>query len=128
MSKLLSHVCGDCIKTLYIAGICPGLLLLRIQELYPLLCEKLVAKTVAVEMFQRDALTFRELESIQMQSTPHTACDELLKVLLQLPEDATTALECFLETLKITNQQDIFLWIMHRGKIQELNVIDISFV
>ena len=98
------------------AVIFPGLLC-RIQELYPLLCEKLVAKKVAVEMFQRDALTFRELESIQMQKNPYEASEELLKVLLRLPEDATTALECFFEALKTTNQQHIFLWIMYPGKI-----------
>ena len=98
-------------------------MLRRIQELYPQLCEKLVAKKVAVEMFQRDALTFRELESIQMQKKPHKASEELLKVLLRLPEDATTALECFLDTLKITHQQHIFLWIMYPGKIQDISLI-----
>ena len=107
---------------MYDAVICPGLLR-RIQELYPLLCEKLVAKKVAVEMFQRDALTIRELESIQMQKNPYKASEELLKILLRLPADATTALECFLETLKITNQQHIFLWIMYPGKIQAMSSI-----
>ena len=105
----------------YITVICQGLRR-RVQELYSLLCEKLVAKKVAVEMFQRDALTFRELESIQMEKT-HKASEELLKVLLRLPEDATTALDCFLETLKITNQQHIFLWIMYPGMIQEISSI-----
>ena len=98
----------------------PGLLR-RIQELYPMLCEKLVAKKVAVEMFQRDALTFRELESIQMRKKPHKASEKLLQVLLRLPEDTTTALECFFEALKTTNQQHIFLWIMYPGKIQEMS-------
>jgi hypothetical protein len=100
----------------------------RIQELYPLLCEKLVAKKVAVEMFQRDALTVRELESIQLQKKPYEATEELLKVLLQLPEDATTALDCFLESLKITNQQHIFLWITYPGEIEEMHAIFHSVV
>ena len=100
----------------------PGLLR-RIQELYPLLCEKLVAKKVAVEMFQRDALTFKELESIQMTKKPYKASEELLKLLLRLPEDATTALECFFEALKITNQHHIFLWIMFPGEIQDISSI-----
>ena len=68
-------------------------------------------------MFQRDALTISELESIQMQKKPIKAADELLKILLRLPEDATTSLDCFLDTLKITNQQHIYLWLMYRGKI-----------
>ena len=68
-------------------------------------------------MFQRDALTISELESIQMQKKPIKAADELLKILLRLPEDATTSLDCFLDTLKITNQQHIFLWLMYHGKI-----------
>jgi hypothetical protein len=96
-------------------------LLRRIQELYPLLCEKLVAKKIAIEMFQRDALTFRELESIQMQKKTHKASEKLLTVLLRLPKDTTTALECFLEALKITNQQHIFLWLIYPGKIQALS-------
>jgi hypothetical protein len=104
------------------AVICAGLLR-RIQELYPMLCEKLVAKKVAVEMFQRDALTFKELESIQMLKKTHKASEELLKILLQLPEQATSAFECFLEALKMTNQQHIFLWIMYPGKIQEITSI-----
>jgi hypothetical protein len=110
---------------LYNAVIFPGLLG-RIQELYKPLCEKLVAKKVAVEMFQRDALTFIELESIQMQTMTCKASEELLKILLHLPEDGTTALECFWEALKITNQQHIFLWLMYPGKIEN-NVIDVSF-
>jgi hypothetical protein len=93
----------------------------RIKELFPLLCEKLVAKKVAVEMFQRDVLTFRELESIQLHKNTYKASEELLKILLRLPEDAMTAVECFLETLKTTNQQHIFLWIMYPGKIQEMS-------
>jgi hypothetical protein len=95
----------------------------RIQELYPLLCEKLVANKVAVEMFQRDALMFRELESIQMQRNPYKASEKLLKVLLRLAEDDTAALDCFLGTLKVTNQQHIFLWIMYPGKNQEMSSI-----
>jgi hypothetical protein len=103
-------------------------LLRRIQELYPLLCEKLVAKKVAVEMFQRDVLTFRELESIQMQKNPYKASEELLQVLLRLPEDASSALDCFFESLKTTNQQHIFLWIMYPGKIYEISSIFLSIV
>jgi hypothetical protein len=97
--------------------ICSGPLR-RIKELYPLLCDKLVAKKVAVEMFQRDAVTFRELESIQRQKNPYEASEGLLKILLRSPGDAT--LECFLESLKTTNQQHIFLWIMYPGKIQDM--------
>jgi hypothetical protein len=114
-------------KPLYNAVICSGLLL-RIQELYPSLCEKLVAGKVAVEMFQRDALTFSELESIQMQKVPSKASEEVLNVLLRLPEHATTVLDCFLETLKITNQQHILLWIIYPGKVQEISAIFRSVV
>lgn len=65
---------NDCINTLYIAVIFVGLLR-RIKELYQPLCEKLVAKKVAVEMFQRDALLLRELESIQVQKKPYKASE-----------------------------------------------------
>jgi hypothetical protein len=119
-------------KTLYVAVVFAGLLR-RIKELYQLLCEKLVAKKVAVEMYQRDALTFRELESIQMQKKPYKASEELLNILLELPEDATTVLELFLEALKMTNQQHIFLWLMYPGKVLKVlwmyrSVVKFEFV
>ena len=105
---------------MYIAVIFVGLLR-RIEELYKPLCEKLVAKKVAVEMFQRDALLLRELESIQVQKKPYKASEELLHILLQLPEDEVTVLDRFLEALKITNQQHIFLWLMYPGKIEKIS-------
>jgi hypothetical protein len=93
-------------------------LLDRIQELYTQLCGNLVAKKVAAGMYQRDAISLRELESIQMQKGQYKASQELLNFLLQLPEeDTSSALVCFLEMLKTTNQQHIFLWIMYRGEI-----------
>lgn len=90
----------------------------RIQDHYRSPCDKLVAKKVAIEMYQRDVITLRELESIQRQHDRYKAAEELLKVLVQLPAEATTVLECFLVTLKLTNQQHIVLWIMYPGKIQ----------
>jgi hypothetical protein len=87
------------------------------QELYKSLSEKLVAKKVAVEMFQRDALSFGELEAIQRCKNPCRAASKLLDILLQLPEDGMSVLDCFLETLKSTNQLHIFLWISYSGNV-----------
>jgi hypothetical protein len=92
--------------------------LTRIQQLYTPLSQKLVAKKVGAEMFQRDALSFSQLESIQMCKIPCEAAEaasKLLNALLQLREDEMSVFECFLETLKITNQQHILLWISYSG-------------
>jgi hypothetical protein len=102
----------DCIVLSFVSLSGP---LRRIQQLYKSLGEKLVAKKVAAEMFQRDALSFSQLESIQTCKNPCKAASKLLDVLLQLKEDEMSVFECFLETLKITNQQHIFLWISHSG-------------
>lgn len=87
----------------------------RLKELYEPLTERLFAKKVAVEMFQRDALSFSELEAIQTCSNPSEAASKLLSLLLLLPEDAVSAFSCFLEALKVTNQEHIFLWISYTG-------------
>jgi hypothetical protein len=89
----------------------------RLQELYKPLSEKLVAKKVAAVMFQRDALSISELESIQACENPCDAASRLLNVLLKLPEDAMSVFDCFLETLKSTKQEHLFLWISFSGNV-----------
>jgi hypothetical protein len=87
----------------------------RIQELYKSLIGKLTAKTVAVEMYQRDALSISELESIQSFENQCKATEELLKFLLRSPDNNSFVYECFLEALKNTGQYHVFLWISHPG-------------
>jgi hypothetical protein len=86
-----------------------------IRQLYKPLSEKLLAKKVAADMFQRDALSFRELESIQFIKNPYKAAEKLLSYLLTLQEETMSVFECFLEALKSTNQEHIFLWISYPG-------------
>lgn len=111
MVNMLAELADLCQKLFFISG-----LVSRIQQLYKPLSEKLIAKKVAIEMFQRDAFSFSELESIQLCKNPCKAASVLLNILLQLPEDEISVLECFMETLKSTNQQHIFLWISYMGK------------
>ena len=88
----------------------------RIQELSKSLGEKLNAGTVAVEMYQRDALSLRELESIQVCKGSIKAADTLLKILLpQDDSDISDILDCFLESLKATGQEEIYTWICDSG-------------
>jgi hypothetical protein len=94
----------------------------RIQELYKPLIDRLIAKTIAIEMYQRDALLFSELENIQACQTPSKAAEELLKVLLQQPYNDESVFECFLEALKHTSQYHIFLWISNKGMVQNISL------
>src|SRR5664279_2822192 len=90
----------------------------RIRELYKPLTEKLVAKTVAAVMYQKDALSLSELESIQLQRTPSESAESLLNIILAQLEHCVY--NCFMETLKETNQQHIFMWISDPGELSFL--------
>jgi hypothetical protein len=92
----------------------------RLKELYKSLTDKLIAKTVAAEMYQRDALSLKELESIQSKDLCKAA-EELLTILLQQSDNDLPVYECFLEALKSTNQYDIFLWISYPGNANIIN-------
>ena len=74
----------------------------------------MLAKSVAVEMYQREVLSIDELESIQNRKNQTEAASDLLSILLQTANDDT--FNCFLEALKATGQQHIFLWISNPGK------------
>jgi hypothetical protein len=88
----------------------------RLKELYKSLSDKLIAKTVAAEMYQRDAMSLSELECIQSRPTASKAAEELLKVVLQQASgNGVSVYECFMEALKVTNQHHIHLWISYPG-------------
>jgi hypothetical protein len=80
-----------------------------------MLTEKLIAKAVAAEMFRGDALSLSELESIQNCKSLCDAASELLNVLLEQRDGDCAVFECFLQALKSTSQQHIFLWISYPG-------------
>jgi hypothetical protein len=84
----------------------------RIQQVYKELSEKIAAKSVAAEMFQRGALTVGELESIQLSRTPSDAARILLNILLKQPHEMY---QCFLDALKQTGQKDAYLLLAYHG-------------
>jgi hypothetical protein len=95
----------------------PGRLNL-VQQRYDTLIDYLLARKVAIKMFQSDALSFRELEAIIRCRSLSNAAKTLLDILLQLPDDAISVFDCFLEALKSTNQEHIFLWVSYPSKLR----------
>ena len=87
----------------------------RIRQIYKALTEKLVAKSVAAVMFQNDALSISELESIQHEPTETKAAESLLNLALS-SQTVPCVYECLMEALKQTNQQHIFMYISYPGK------------
>jgi len=73
---------------------------------YSQLTTELDARIVAVNMFQRHALTLKELETIQSaKDRPVEAAEMLLNIILELPDAGYL---CFLDVLKHTEQQHIY--------------------
>jgi Caspase recruitment domain len=83
----------------------------RLKDIYKLLTEKLEARKVAALMFQYDALSFKELESIQLCTTPSEAAEILLEIILKVREQQVY--NCFKIALQETNQQHIWRLLSH---------------
>jgi hypothetical protein len=78
------------------------------------LTEILEARKVAALMFQLNALTFKELQTIQQCTNPFKAADDLLQIILQLRDEQMY--NRFLSALQGTNQQHIWSWLSYDGK------------
>jgi len=64
------------------------------------------ARIVAVNMYQRNALTVKELQSIQsLRDRPVEAAETLLNIIVAQPDAVYL---CFLDVLKRTEQQHIY--------------------
>ena len=64
------------------------------------------ARVVAASMYQRNALTLRELQSIQsLRDRPVEAAETLLNIIMEQPDAVYL---CFLDVLKHTEQQHIY--------------------
>ena len=89
--------------------LCTGLL----REQYVNLSSKLDAHIVAVHMFQRNALTLNELQSIQcLGDRSVKAAETLLNVIMEQPDAVYL---CFLDVLKRTKQQHIYRTLVETG-------------
>jgi len=85
----------------------------KLQKVYVQLMERMSARCVADEMFQRLALTAREHDDIQSSRTEHTAADKLIQILLKASREVY---QSFLAALKLSNQQHIYQLIECAGK------------
>ena len=72
--------------------------------------EKLDAQIVARDMFQSNALTLKELQSIQSKhSEPIKAAEQLLNVVIN---QSGNVYSCFLDALKKSGHQHVFEFII----------------
>ena len=77
-----------------------------LRALYSELTTMLDARIVAVNLFQRNALTLKELQSIQsLRDRPVEAAELLLNIIMEQPDAVYL---CFLDVLKHTEQQHIY--------------------
>jgi len=80
---------------------------------YSRLSSELDAHTVAIHMYQRNALTLRELQSIQsMTDRPVEAAETLLNIIMEQPYAVYL---CFLDVLKHTGQLHIYQTLVEGG-------------
>ena len=71
------------------------------------------ARVVSVNMYQRNALTLRELQSIQsLRDRPVEAAEMLMKIIVEQPDAVYL---CFLDVLKHTGQQHIYQILVEGG-------------
>jgi len=88
---------------------CVGIL----QQQYVNLSTKLDAHATAVHMYQRNALTLKELQSIKcLRDRPVKAAEKLLEIIMAEPD---TFYLCFLDVLKHTEQQHIYQMLVKGG-------------
>ena len=82
------------------------------------------ARIVAVHMYQRNALTLKELQSIQsLKDSPVDAAEALLNIIIEQPDAVYL---CFLDVLKHTEQQHIYQRLVEEGYGGQLNCYDVN--
>ena len=84
-----------------------------LRELYSELAKEFDARVVAANMYQRNALTLKELQSIQSQrGYPIEAAESLLNIILEQPDAVYL---CFLDVLKHTDQYHVYERLVEGG-------------
>ena len=74
--------------------------------MFDTLTEKLDAQSVARNMFQCNALTLKELQSIQSKHKKSVkAAEQLLDIVMK---QSGNVYSCFLESLKVTGHQHVY--------------------
>jgi len=84
-----------------------------LRSLYSELTTMMDARIVAVNMYQRNALTLKELQSVQfLRDRPVEAAETLLDIILEQPDAVYL---CFLDVLKHTEQQHVYRMLVKVG-------------
>ena len=84
-----------------------------LQALYSELTRTLDARVVAANMYQRNALTLRELQSIQsLRDCSVEAAETLLNIIMEQPD---AVFLCFLDVLKCGEQPHIYQRLVQDG-------------
>jgi len=92
-----------------------------LRALYSELTTTLDARIVAVNMYQRGALTLKELQSIQsLRDRPIEAAEILLNIILEQPDAVYL---CFLDVLSHTDQQHIYQRLVEGGYKGRWNIL-----
>jgi len=84
-----------------------------LRAVYSELTTMLDARIVAVNMYQRNALTLKELQSIQsLTDRPVQSAETLLNIIMEQPD---VVYLCFLDVLKHTGQHHIYQRLVEDG-------------
>ena len=84
-----------------------------LRAMYSEMTTMLDARIVAVHMYQRNALTLKELQSIQsLRDRPVEAAETLLNIIMEQPDAVYL---CFLDVLKHTEQHHIYQRLVEDG-------------
>jgi len=103
-ANLMQINCYDCVYMTYAE---------TLRALYTELARMLDARVVAAKMYQRNALTLKELERIQsLRDRPVEAGETLLNFIMEQPD---AVFLCFLDVLKCSDQQHIYKRLVERG-------------
>ena len=84
-----------------------------LRALYWELTTKLDAHITAINLYQRNALTLKELQSIQsLRDRPVEAAETLLNIIMEQPDAVYL---CFLDVLKHTEQLHVYQRLVEDG-------------
>jgi len=102
-----------------------GLIAETLGELYTEMTRMLDARVVAAYMYQRNALTLKELQRIQSlrdHKLTVEAAEALLNIIMEQPDAVYL---CFLDVLKCSEQEHIYQRLVERGYRGRKHVINL---
>jgi len=89
-----------------VGGVCSGTGSEVLSKQYRYLATTLDARVAAAHLYQRNALTLKDLQSVQrLRDRPVEAAETLLNIVVEQPDAICL---CFLDVLKDTEQRHIY--------------------